>query len=591
MKNSINYRALANKTGKQLVDLINSKINESDQFNESVLTKDSDQEKLLQIWKDLLGRSDINLTDSFFKVGGTSIKLVQLISRISKVFNVDVQLNELFKNATVEKTSRIIKQRKLALPLPSYRIKAIEEQDYYSVSHAQKRIWVLSQFSEANVAYNINGAYSLKGPLNIKVLENSITEVIRRHESLRTSFKTINGNVFQKILPMELVKFKMSFQVTSNHESNVEKIKLIAANESRRGFVLSEGPLIRVNLIRNEDENHTILFTVHHIISDGWSIELMFKELLDFYIAKTLGNDTHITPLTTQYKDYSSWHNKLLFNKEESKTYWQQKLADHPGTINLPYDKQRIKRGFTGLTISNSLSKELSDKIRALASQESTSIFVVFNVVIKILLFKITGQDDIIIGSPAAGREFSDLQHQIGCYLNYLILRDRIEPEKSVRSLLLEVAKTTTEALEHQNYPFDKIVEDFNIQHNDGRNPFYDVLLVMTPDMFEKELNNLVNSTSLTIEPIEFESSISKLDLTFFIGGGDQITLDIEYNSELFNTDTIDTIIKDTKSILFQLIDNLDNSISQIISLTKTSKEIKEEEDFYKSLIQRIDDK
>lgn len=499
---------------------------------EYVPPENEQQEKLIEIWKEILATDSIGIDDNYIELGGHSIAAIQIVSRIHKILDVEIGLKEFFDNPSIKALDKIIQKRDLA----EYEdIAPLAEQEHYEVSHSQGRLWILDKMEENFTAYNMSGAYMLEGPLNTQAFRRAFKIVEDRHESLRTTFTNLEGKPRQKI--HKTTDFEVEEIDLTDKENNEHIAKKLAIEDANRLFDLETGPLLRVKLLKLSQDRYILVLTMHHIICDGWSFGVLENELLTLYNAFAQGRDPDLPCLKIQYKDYAFWQNRLLKgeNIKAHQEYWQHKLSGELPALNMPTDYPRPAiQTYKGKTTRFFLDKTLTADLKKLAKENRASLFMTLLAAMKALLYRYTGQEDIIIGSPIAGRTHQDLEDQIGFYVNTLVLRDELMGDESFKTLLGKVRQTATEAYEHQIYPFDRLVEELDIQRDLSRSPIFDIMLVLQNNQKQEDLQDL------KISWFEYETGISQFDLTFnFMEIGDELVLDINYRTDLFRDETI----------------------------------------------------
>ncbi|OQX10934.1 MAG: hypothetical protein BWK80_45270, partial [Desulfobacteraceae bacterium IS3] len=490
-------------------------------------------EKLVSIWKEVMNIETLGVDDNFFELGGHSLMATRIVSRIHKVFEVEITLQEFFDNPNVRKLSRVVSQHSLS----AYsEIEAIPEQEDYEVSHSQRRLWILDRMEEDFIAYNQSVGFLFKGEIDISALKRAFQAVCQRHESLRTVFVTVNGSPRQKIRAIPEVEF------TEIDLSNVENKEAAARDYARKEanipFNLENGPLLRVKILRLYDDSRLVLLNIHHIICDGWSVLLFENEILTLYKSFAERREANLPQLKIQYKDYSAWHNRLLQseNIRAHQAYWRKKLSGELPVLNLPTDYPRpAALTYNGNTVTHVLSAEISADLDKFCREKEVSLFMTLLAGAKVLLHRYTGQEDIIIGSPIAGRIHPDLEKQIGFFVNTLAMRDTVIGSENFISLLSKVKQTTLEAYQHQVYPFDKLVEELDVQRDISRSPIFDVMLVLqNTDEIKADLPNV------EIKPFVYQTGVSQFDLTLiFMQDEEKLRLEINYNTDLFEKETI----------------------------------------------------
>jgi amino acid adenylation domain-containing protein len=441
----------------------------------------------------------------------------------------------------------------------------------YPLSHAQRRLWTLCQFDGGSVGYNMPGAFCLEGQLDIKALEYAFSELIRRHESLRTAFVLVSGEPRQQIIPPQSVQSCVRFSDLSA-ETNPEQIaKELAYKDALMPFELEKGMLIRVSVLKTAEDRHIMLFNMHHIISDGWSVGIMIKELSFLYNAFRQGRDNPLSPLRIQYKDYAAWQKQFLESKdvEKHRNYWHRKLSGEIPVLNLPADFPRPSmQTFRGELISFQIDAEQTRSLRTLAYTHGASLFMVLLAIVKVLLYRYTAQTEIIVGIPAAGRNHADIEDQIGFYVNTLALRDILDETADFSFLLKQIVQTATDAYEHQAYPFDKLVEELNLRRDFSRSPLFDVMVAM-----QNAEEMKFHLTGVEITPFLQTSYISKFDLTFnFWENEESVRADIEYNTDLFSRDRIERTASHFRELTHSILTDISTPISRLNILSESEK-------------------
>ncbi|MGZ5026858.1 MAG: amino acid adenylation domain-containing protein, partial [Methylobacter sp.] len=402
--------------------------------------------QLVEQWQQLLGLNRIGVTHAFIDMGGDSLKAMRMVSGIYKTFNVDISLKDFFAEPTVRQLARLIaaakkEQKHAILPVP--------EAPDYAVSHSQKRLWLMDQMHIDSVAYNLPEALSIIGDLNIPALQNVLQELVQRHESLRTCFAERDGEPRQIIEDIRVELPLIDLSAFPDPEAQA----LIHADEDlRQAFNLQRAPLFRTSLLKLAQQRHVLLFNIHHIVSDGWSLGVLTREWLSIYQALRNGQTPSLPPLNIQYKDYAAWQNHYLDSADASKhrQYWLEQLSGELPVLDMPTDYPRpAVQTFNGATLHFKLPDFALQQFKTLLNARQASLFMGLCAVVKILLYRYTGQQDLILGTPVAGRGHSDLENQLGFYVNTLALRDIIDPEQSFAALVDQVNATAIAAFDH----------------------------------------------------------------------------------------------------------------------------------------------
>ncbi len=503
---------------------------------EYVAPHDDAERKLAKIWQEVLGIEKIGIRDNFFDLGGHSLRAVQITNRIHRELGADIPLREIFASPTIGELAKQLRSGDPSAYIPIERTPIAE---YYPVSHAQRRLWILNQIDQADggaSVYNIPAALELSGELNREILEKTFSELILRHESLRTTFLPVDGEPRQKICEPADFQIRFTDLTTDGHPE--ETARETACEHAEKPFDLEKGPLLSVSLLKLSETRHILLVNMSHIISDGWSVGILIREFCQLYDAFLEGRENPLPRLCIQCKDYAVWQNRLLESEEIAahRDYWHGKLSGEIPVLELPADYSRPPvQTFSGNTFLFTFSPEKTERLREFSRDQEASLFMTLLAAVKTLLHCYTGQEDIIVGSPSAGRDRSDIENQIGFYVNTLALRDQVRGEECFRAFLGRVRETASEAFSHQVYPFDKIVDELNLHRDISRSPIFDVMVVLQ-NVEDAE----IALKGLRIEPFDTAFRFSMFDLTFtFWETEEELTIAVEYNTDLFREDRI----------------------------------------------------
>jgi tyrocidine synthetase-3 len=528
---------------------------------------------LARLWSEVLGieREKISVNDNFFELGGHSLNAVGLIGRIHKVFSVKISITQLFKTPTVKTISDHIARAEASFYSP---IAPVEEKEYYPLSPAQKRLFLVQQMNPLDISYHLTAFMVWDGPLERKRFEKAFRKLIERHQSLRTSFEIIAEEPMQKV--HDQVELEIEFFDAERNGRNAELKRhgrpatstLYHENTIRnfvRPFDLSLVPLMRVGLIRIEEENHILMFDMHHIISDGISMQIFVKEFTAFY------QEEIIPGLRIQYKDFSHWQNALLDSGavKKQEDYWLECFVGEIPVLNLPYDFPRpVLQTHEGSSLEFKITLEQTQQLKQWALESESTTFIVLLAVFNLLLSKLSGQEDIVVGSPAAGRRHPDLESLIGVYINTLALRNYPAADRSFDEFLAEVKKTSLDAYENQDYQYEELVEKVEPQRDLNRNPLFDVMLVV-PNM-EMELLNI---PGIALRPVEYPQRTSKFDMTITaVEKNHQLDFTMTYSRTLFTEETIRRFMKYFKRVLAAVLKDIKQKIAEIDILADNEK-------------------
>ncbi|MDH4471662.1 MAG: amino acid adenylation domain-containing protein [Fluviicola sp.] len=447
----------------------------------------------------------------------------------------------------------------------------------YPLSSSQRRLWTLCQFDAANIAYNMPGTYVFSGKLDVSLLEKAVKEMFRRHEIFRTCFKeNESGEVRQFIRSVDEIDFKLTHEDLRTTSDQKKRLHSILFKEANATFDLSVGNLLQVKLIRLQDEEFVLNYVMHHIISDGWSMEILMKELMQLYIAFSNKMPSPLLPLTIQYKDYASWQQQQLMNPElrSHKQYWLNKFERDSSILELPYDFERpVFKKYDGEVITGVFDKDITEGLRKLAHMGGGTLFMGLLSSINALLYKYTNQTDITIGSPIAGRDKVELENQIGFYVNTLALRTEFDADDSFIQLMDRVKTLTLEAYEHQFYPFDELVSEVYHIGDASRNPLFDVVVVLqNTELSPKDVATLPDGLQISHFE-EQERKVSLFDLRFdFKEVGEELYAHIEFNTTLFKRSTIERLFIHLENLLRGVVKNPEVKLAEIDYIAAAEK-------------------
>jgi amino acid adenylation domain-containing protein len=415
-------------------------------------------------------------------------------------------------------------------------ITPLAPQASYALSSAQRRLWVLSQFGDASVAYNMPAAMLLEGDLNLDALTAAFNALVSRHEILRTVFREENGEIRQVIRLAEDAVFHISYQDLSAAPVAASHLDALVAAEALQPFDLAAGPLLRAAVYKLAAQRWLFTYTMHHIISDSWSMKVLIEEVLRAYAAAEQQQPLHRAPLRIQYKDYAAWQQAQLQGTglDEARAYWQAQFASDLPALALPGASQRpTLKTYRGHTLRQTVASPLAGAMLAAAQEQGCSLLMYLLATVNVLLYRYTAQEDIVIGSPVSGREHGDLAEQIGFYVQVLPLRNRFSGQASFRELLGQVKQTVLEAYAHQNFPLDQLVDELRLQRDPSRNALFDVLVD-----FGRQAPAGGRALPAGLTAGEFAPAAaptSKFDLTFYFNQSDDgLQVALEYNSDVY---------------------------------------------------------
>ncbi len=532
--------------------------------------KEGLETQLAGVFGEILGLSRVSAISPFYEIGGDSLKAIKIVARIYKILRFEISLKDFFEADTVEKLAqRLSHQENQKYEM----IPPVEPQDDYPLSSAQQRLWVLDQLEDHPTAYNIPISLLIEGELDVEALEQALGEVIKRHESLQTAFFTRNGVPRQKIVPSS--DFKMAFHNCS-HEPDPESVaRHVLSEDMARPFLLDQPPLLRTHLLKLSETRFVFLFNIHHIICDGWSVGIALRECFTFYHALKRGHALEVAglpELRIQYKDYAVWQKNRLQSETQAKShaYWLTQLSGDLPVLNLPVDFPRPPvKTYDGATLFTIVDSTHLEALKRQAESEQASLFMVLMTLIKILLYRYTEQEDLIVGTPIAGRDHVDLEHQVGCYVNTLALRDKLSPEMSFMQCLQQVKATTIAAFDHADTPFDSLLNDLKLERDPSRSPLFDVLMIVQNDA-PPEL--VLDQAQVSF--FDRESGVSKFDLSFeFAEIEEGLEMELKYNTRLFSPQRMEWVLAHFHQLIASVLSNPDQAMGQLNLLSPEERE------------------
>ncbi|WP_055108263.1 non-ribosomal peptide synthetase [Paenibacillus ihumii] len=487
---------------------------------------------LVELWQEVLGVQRLGIDDDFFERGGHSLKATTLIARIYKQFNLEVPLRELFRHATVRQLAHYMSSSMLpeAAETGYEAISPVEPRAYYPASSVQKRLYAISQLEGAEVSYNIPQVLEITGELDKERFEQALYQLIRRHDSLRTSFELIEGELVQRVQDADAVCAELSLKPeAASEEEAAARVQAFI-----QPFKLSEAPLLRAELLKTGEDRHLLLLDMHHIIADGLSVYMLLEEWMSLYEGASLPEPT------IQYKDYAVWQQEQRQQERHAKqeAYWLQELSGELPVLELTTDKARPPvQQFDGKRVMFTIGSSLAQRLRELSTRQGATLYMTLLAVYKIMLHKYTGQEELIVGTSVAGRTRPESERVMGMFVNTLALRSYPQGTKTFTAFLEEIKQTVLGAQEHQDYPFDELVEKLALHGDRSRNPLFDVMFVM------QNLGQIKkNYGQLTIVPLEMEYPMAKFDITLTVEetGDNHLLGQLEYRTSLFDPATME---------------------------------------------------
>src|SRR6185503_17597577 len=440
------------------------------------------------------------------------------------------------------------------------------------LSFAQQRLWFLDQFDPGNASYNISRAIRLKGALDLQALQQALNAILARHESLRTNFSSIEGEPVQLVAPAREIEVPI---VNLNELADAEReneARRLVSEAAARGFNLEVDALVRATLFRLSEEDHVLLLVMHHIVSDGWSMGILFRELSTLYNTFSTSRPSPLAKLPIQYADFARWQREWLQGPtlEKQIDYWKQHLAGAPAVLDLPTDRPRPKaETFAGSYTTSLLPLGLMESLNKLSRREGVTLFMTLLTAFKALLFRYTGQEDIVVGTPIAGRNRVEIENLIGFFVNTLPLRTNLSGNRTFRQVLEHVKEVTLGAYAHQDLPFEKMIEELQPERDVAYSPIFQVMFDM-----QNAPSESLTLNGLTITRFPLKKQTSKFDFTLYVTEtATGLALWLEYKTDLFEEDTIRRLLGHFQTLLEGVVANPDERIAELPLLTQAEQE------------------
>jgi amino acid adenylation domain-containing protein len=528
------------------------------------------EEMVANIFEDVLRGDRVGVHDNFFEIGGYSLLATQVVSRARKMLGVEIGVKRIFETPTVEGLAQLIENAiKTGEKDETPPLVRAPRGGLLPLSFAQQRLWFLDRLAPNNPFYNISSALRLEGRLNLEALEFAINEIIRRHEVLRTRIEVEAGEPVQTIDEWKFRRLAVEDLTNLNQEDREAEVRRMASEEARTGFDLSRGPMLRMKVLKLEEEQHVVLFTMHHIVSDGWSMGILIREFGALYRAHSIGyarEEAPLEELPIQYADYAIWQRNLLQGEvlERQLGYWRQQLADL-APLELPTDYPRpAVTSHYGASLRLELSVELSQRLRELSRSGGATLFITLLAAFQTLLMRYSGREEIAVGSPIANRTRAETEALIGFFANTLVLRTRVEGGLSFQELLGRVREVCLGAYAHQDLPFERLVEELRPERVLGEMPLFQVMFVVqNAPVPSLELPDL----ALTV--LDADLGWAKFDLYGVVTEvGRQLQVSFIYNSEIFSRTRISRMIGHFKTLLESIVENPYKAVSQLPMIT-----------------------
>ncbi len=531
------------------------------------------EQQILEIWRQVLKNPQVGVLDNFFELGGHSLLATQVVARMQRVFQIGIPVRNIFEHPTVADLAQMLeRQHQQSYTAPP--LLTVSRDQRLPLSFAQQRLWFLDQLEPGSTAYAIPSAVRLRGPLNHVALEQALYQIILRHENLRTSFPSLEGEPIQRIHAEPQTCLNTLDLRPLPQEEREPRAHFLAQQEVERPFDLANGPLLRATLLLLGEQDQVLLLTMHHIISDGWSNSILIRELTMCYGALLHGEvaTTGLPPLPIQYADYAFWQRSWLQGEvlKQQLDYWREQLDGVP-PLELPTDHPRPAiQSFRGDRQRIQLSTKQSQELQALSQREGATLFMTLLTSFQILLSRYSGQHDIAVGSPIANRTREEVEGLIGLLTNMLVMRTRFSDDPTFVDMLTQVRGVALGAYSHRDLPFEQVVEALQPQRDRSRSPLFQVLFILQPAAETVE----TAQASVKIESFAFEQHTAKFELSLIVAENKQgLIATLEYNSDLFEPATITRMLSHWQRLLEGIVANPQQRISELPLLTDQERQ------------------
>ncbi|MCP4659279.1 MAG: amino acid adenylation domain-containing protein, partial [bacterium] len=507
------------------------------------------EQRLAEIWQELLGIEEVGVEDDFLELGGHSLLAMQIYSRLQQQLGVELPLPVVFEAETVaEMAARIAEVEPAQAPQGGFAVVPVAREARMPVSFSQEREWFLEQLEPSNPAYKIANPLRLAGPLDYAVLEAAVNEVVRRHETLRSTFPAVDGQPFQ-VIAEELAVQLPVVDLTALEPAHLEaEAGRLGIDDILRRFDLERGPLVRITVLRLGEEDHVSLLTLHHIITDGWSSSILIGEMITVYEAFAAGGPSPLPPLEVQYADYAAAQRRWLQGEtlERLLSWWRERLAEPPAALPLPADRPRAAGLMVrSATMSVALAPRLSAALRELSVGSRTSRFMTMLGAFKALLWRYTGRDDLCVGTFLAGRNRPELEPLIGFFINTLALRTDLGGNPDFSTILDRVREVTLGAFEHHALPFEMLLDTLEIERSLAHTPLFQTMVIM-----QNWPRAGGEGQGLSVSPLGYGRPLSNFELSLWLEDDEPLTGYLEYNAELFDQTTVERLCRHLEVLL-----------------------------------------
>ncbi|MGC6374088.1 condensation domain-containing protein, partial [Pseudomonas sp. S2.OTC.A_B10] len=527
------------------------------------------ERQVAAIWQDVLKLERVGLTDNFFELGGHSLLATQMVSRIRQHLGMNLQLRKLFENVSLKACVAALEQTQVAKPAS---IPTVPRDEPLPLSYAQQRQWFLWQMEPSSAAYHIPAALRIHGRLDLKALQRSFSALVQRHESLRTTFVQRDERAYQ-VIHTEPGPLLTPQHLDLTSANPAEQIQAFVRDQISQPFDLLNGPLLRVGLLQVAADEQVLVLTQHHIVSDGWSMQLLVQELIERYAAYSQGGSVEPVELPIQYADYAVWQRQWMDagERERQLAYWTRVLGGEQPLLELPADRPRpARQSFAGARLGVQLPQALGQQLRQLAQGEGCSLFMLLLASFQGLLHRYSGQSDIRVGVPIANRNRVETEGLIGFFVNTQVLKAEVDPQQRFSELLQQVKTAALGAEAHQDLPFEQLVEALRPERNLSHSPLFQVLY----NHQSAGRQAIPQLPGLVIKAQEWESRTAQFDLTLDTLDADgELSATLTYATDLFDASTAERMAAHWLNLLQGIVADPQQRIGELPLLDATEQQ------------------
>ena len=525
------------------------------------------EERLAALWSELLGKKTIGRDENFFHLGGHSLLATQAVSQIRKVFGTELPLRAIFEAPLLRELALRVEQAQGKIDRGEPALAPVDRSAALPLSFAQQRLWFLDQMETGSAFYNMAGGLRLMGELDIAALEAALKDIVLRHEVLRTSYAVVGNNAVQVVAAQARVPFLVTDLSSLPLEERNAEARKLAQQEAEQPFDLRTTPLLRAHVLLLDAHEHWLLLTLHHIAADGWSMDILQREIAAFYYQHKTNTPAALHPLSLQYADFALWQSQLPHKPEWERQldYWRNQLAQAPALLELPTDHARpVVQSYQGARLRFALPSELVQRLHTLSRENGATLFMALLSAFGVLLSRYSAQDDLCIGTPVANRRHAELEGLIGCFINTLVLRLKLQGNVTFSELLSQVRETALDAYAHQDIPFEHLVEVLQPERSLSHAPLFQVMFAL-----ENNATHQLMLDGLEAQPLDIDLPVSKFDLTLTMREeAERLEGVFEYNTDLFERATIERMVGHFVTLLTAIVGKPDTPVARLDMLT-----------------------